>query len=159
MLELIPEDFKILGNPPNFKTCTRDTFEENTNFEIKSVLKILTGIASVMMHLHSKCIMHGDLYAHNILVNKKSEPLLSDFGAATIYNVDSIYSDLFEKLDVRAFGCLVEDLLNLTNNKNEILELVIELEKTKEACFNSIPEQRPRFKDIYNSFVLVTSTK
>jgi hypothetical protein len=158
-LELIPEDFKNLGNPPSFKTCTRDTFEENTEFEIKNVLKILTGIATAMSHLHSSRIMHGDLYAHNILVNKKSETLLSDFGAATQYNIHYPFSTHLEKIDVRAFGCLGDDLLNLTSDKNENRELAVGLEKLKKSCFNPKTELRPNFKDIYNTLVVISSTK
>tara|TARA_B110000211_G_C13950811_1_gene496101 strand:+ start:68 stop:262 length:195 start_codon:yes stop_codon:yes gene_type:complete len=60
--------------------------------------------------LHSKEINHGDLYHHNILIDKSADCLLGDFGAATFYNVDSAVAPLIERMEVRAFGCLVEDV-------------------------------------------------
>jgi hypothetical protein len=112
VFELIPPSYKNLGQPPNFVTCTRDTFPTDAVFSMELIIKISTAIASAMYQLHDKGIMHGDLYAHNILVNSDGHALLSDFGAATrYYGADSYLAHHLERLDIRAFGFLLDDLL------------------------------------------------
>jgi hypothetical protein len=150
VLELIPPEYRNLGNPPSFETCTRDTFDENIRFTISEILQISLGIASAMVHLHNNGIMHGDLYAHNILINKKANPLLGDFGAATIYDINSPFAINYEKTDVRAFGCLLEDLLKLSFDKNKHTQLLNELEILKTNCLDSESKKRPTFSSIYN---------
>ncbi len=148
LLELIPAKYKNLAGPPSFDTCTRDIFKPGTHFSPESVLKISQAIANTAMHLHSKGIMHGDLYAHNTLIDDEANTIFGDFGAATYYGVSNKTSHLFEKLDVRAFGCLMEDLLNLVleNKKKEALFLcLIDLKNT---CLKEQIDERPLFKDI-----------
>ena len=69
VLALIPPTFHNLGLPPSFDTCTRDVFLPGTAFSIRQVVAIALAIASAAAHLHKRGIMHGDLYAHNTLVN------------------------------------------------------------------------------------------
>lgn len=112
VFSLIPADYKILGSPPSLDTCTRDTFPPDTHFSLAVILRIAQGVASAAAHLHSRGIMHGDLYAHNTLVNAQGDSLLSDFGAACFYDrTDSVTAPALERLEVRAFGCLLDDLL------------------------------------------------
>jgi serine/threonine protein kinase len=67
--------------------------------------RLAHGIASVAAHLHARGIMHGDLYAHNILHDGAGGALLGDFGAASLYDVnDRVRAARFERLEVRAFG-------------------------------------------------------
>jgi hypothetical protein len=151
VFKLIPTAYKILGFPPNFETCTRDTFELNARFSISAIYTIATCIASVMSHLHVRGIAHGDLYAHNILVNNNFNSILSDFGAATIiYSLkDKTVAGFVEKIDVRAFGCLLDDLLQRTDS-DKTQELTI-LSSLKNACLIDDIHIRPTFKDILNT--------
>ena len=114
LLEYIPASFANLGNPPNFDTCTRDTYEDDLEFSIASIKKIASSIASASAHMHEKNLMHGDLYAHNILVDNDSKCYLGDFGAASFYDSKM---DGFQKIEVRAFGCLLDDLLTRCDDK------------------------------------------
>jgi len=148
VLSLIPPEFKNLGNPPSFETCTRDTFDEQLFFTLNQLTTIALGICSAMVHIHSKGIMHGDLYAHNILINEKGKPILGDFGAATLYHIHSTNATANEKLDVRAFGCLLEDLLNRTKYESSSEKLIIELNQVKTNCMNTAFMQRPNFAAI-----------
>ncbi len=118
IMGLIPSSFINLGNPPNFKTCTRDVFDEAATFTEEQLIKLVKSIASVSAQLHRKGINHGDLYAHNILVNEFADCLLGDFGAATYYNTSSVLAHNIERVEVRAFGCLVEDLLSLVEESS-----------------------------------------
>lgn len=150
VLELIPKEYKNLGMPPSFETCTRDTFKEGASFSIEDILTITRGVASAMLHLHENEIMHGDLYAHNILIDNNAHALLGDFGAATLYEKDTAYYHFFEKMDVRAFGCLLEDLLDRIDgiDKNHIN--YPKLLSLREFCFQNSAEKRPGFKEIGN---------
>ena len=111
VLALIPESFYNLGLPPSYSTCTRDTFLPSTTFTTQAINSITQQIASVMAHLHNLGIMHGDLYAHNIMIDARNKALLGDFGAATLYDANSKNALAHQLLDVRAFGCLIDDLL------------------------------------------------
>ena len=47
--------------------------------------QLLQGIRSAITHLHGRGLLHGDLYAHNILCNLQTgQAVLSDFGAAAL---------------------------------------------------------------------------
>jgi len=118
VLELINPSFKNLGNPPTFETCSRDTYEESFSIQCKEILRIAKAVASAAEHLHSKGIMHGDLYAHNILVDSEYETYLGDFGAATFYDNKDVF---FQKLEVLAFGNLLDDLLQYCEDREENL--------------------------------------
>lgn len=149
ILELIPPRFKNLGGPPDFITCTRDTYPEGTSFSIDALFKIAQGIAEACAHLHSRGILHGDLYAHNILINELSHPLIGDFGAATFYEKeDIILSNLIEKLEVRAFGCLLDDLINHLNIADKEIVAVNAIIDLRDTCMQEDLKSRPNFKSI-----------
>jgi Protein tyrosine and serine/threonine kinase/Leucine rich repeat len=183
MLSLIPPDYQNLGNPPSLDTCTRDTYAPGTSFSVAAILRIAIGISSAAVHLHAQGIMHGDLYAHNILVNGIDHSLLGDFGAASSYDLsDEIAGAALERLEVRAFGCLLEDLLNrcelLDNEMNKLMldahsvrvrvreasrreasasaeRLRQRLDKLKQDCLEPIPVDRPLFVEIDETLALI----
>jgi hypothetical protein len=146
VFELIPPSYFNLGNPPNFETCTRDTFEKKITFN--HALTILKNIANACIHLHSKGIMHGDLYAHNTLIDNQGNTILGDFGAATMYDFKNIDGRKYEMLDVRAFGYLIDDLIiNLVKNDSELMRLNT-LKQIRNKCLNKETLNRPSFSDI-----------
>ena len=110
VLELIPPSYKVLGNPPSFESCTRDVFPEEITLTQLQKERILSGVKSAMDHLHSKGILHGDLYAHNTLYNEEGHAFFGDFGAATFFDIHHPTAELLKTLDYRAYQCLVEDL-------------------------------------------------
>lgn len=151
VLELIPHDYKNLGMPPSFVTCTRDTFKEGTVFTLDQIKISSLGIASAMNQLHENGIMHGDLYAHNVLIDESAHALLGDFGAATFYEFNSFQTTSLQKLDVRAFGCLLDDMLqrvNLETQKHPDYKILVEI---KNNCMSEIISNRPDFKNIVNT--------
>ena len=144
VLPLLDREFEILGGPPNFESCTRDTFESHRTFTPSLILNIAQGIASAAAHLHDRGISHGDLYAHNILVNRSGKPVLSDFGAASLYEPGSELGLKLEQLEVRAFGCLLEDLLDRCLEN----ELTLMLRQLQQSCLQSNSFLRPTFRSI-----------
>lgn len=148
VMELVSPEYINLGNPPSMKTCTRDVFDEKSVFSAEQLLKIAKSIASVCCQLHSKGINHGDLYAHNILVNKKAECLLGDFGAASFYDVNSVQAYNIERVEVRAFGCLLEDILSIVDKSELNNELHFKWQKLITDCTISDVKDRLNFSEI-----------
>jgi hypothetical protein len=112
VLELIDPAFRNLGGPPSLASCTRDVYAPGTAYSLRAALKIALGIAAAAAHLHTQGIMHGDLYAHNILYTEAGEALLGDFGAACFFDLADLgRAEALQRLEVRAFACLLEDLL------------------------------------------------
>lgn len=150
VMSLIDPDFRNLAGPPSLDSCTRDIYAADTKFTLHSALRIARSIASAVQQLHDKGILHGDLYAHNILHNGKGNSLLGDFGAASFYSIqEKAYTNALQRIEVRAFGCLLEELLERcdeVDNKPEIHKMLIEL---KSSCLHEIPEKRPLFNVIF----------
>ena len=117
VLQLIPPHYTNLGLPPTLDSCTRDAFHPDTVFSVEKCKTILLGIAAAAAHLHARGIAHGDLYAHNILIDKTGHAFLGDFGAATIYGKENQRSESIEKMEVFAFGHLIEDMLGLVERR------------------------------------------
>lgn len=129
-----------LGNPPSLESITRDVYPENFSLTKAELMGIVLTMAKVQAHLATKKIVHGDFYAHNILLTADSRPCLGDWGASFFYEENETY---FEKIEVRAFGCLMEELLNRT--PPEIDTRLLELVK---KCLLPNLEDRPSFKTI-----------
>ncbi len=159
ILSLIPPDYRNLGNPPSLNSCTRDTYAAGTSFPVATILRIAIGIASAAAHLHAQGIMHGDLYAHNILVNEGGHSLLGDFGAASSYALNDAAGAALERLEVRAFGCLLEDLLDRCELPNSAADkLAIDLlNQLKQDCLQPIPAARPLFIEIDRILAEITT--
>ncbi|MEI6537288.1 MAG: leucine-rich repeat-containing protein kinase family protein, partial [Verrucomicrobiaceae bacterium] len=67
VMSLIDPEFRALAGPPDFDTCTRDLYADDRRFELPVLLHIMRGVASAAARLHAQGILHGDLYAHNVL--------------------------------------------------------------------------------------------
>lgn len=152
LLTLIAEEFANLAAPPSLSSCTRDVYAEAQSFSLSALLNIADGIASAACHLHQRNLMHGDLYAHNILVNRSADCLLGDFGAATRYDtLPATTAQLLERIEVRAFGCLLEELLQRLDSAAvaRYPSLVTQLERLQQRCLDSSVARRPGFSQVH----------
>ncbi|MEY9335689.1 hypothetical protein ABH911_006000 [Pseudomonas protegens] len=112
VMQLIDKSFANLAALPSLDSCSRDIYPDDTRFNADVTLGIARGIASVGAHLHAQGITHGDLYGHNTLWNEQGDCLLGDFGAASFHaKDDTLQSRALQRLEVRAFGILLEELL------------------------------------------------
>jgi len=146
VLSLIPPHYRNLGGPPSYATCTRDVFADGTTFSVEQILSIARGVASLCAHLHARGVNHGDLYAHNILVDDDAHALAGDFGAASILtDFDPSTRVALQRLEVRAFGCLLDDLLGLLPASSPVPEHLTVL---RDACMSETPASRPFFSEI-----------
>jgi Protein kinase domain/Leucine rich repeat len=148
VLPLLDPVFRGLGLPPSFESCTRDVFAPDCRFTLAFTTRVARGIAAAVCHLHQRGVMHGDLYAHNILVNPTGTPILTDFGAASGC-ADTALAGRLEKLEVRAFGYLLEDLLDRVDF-NPVSELAqwTALNQLKQSCLSPLAGDRPSFSDL-----------
>lgn len=155
VMQLIEPSYRNLAALPSLASCTRDIYEPTTRFSADVALRMARGIASVAAHLHEQGITHGDLYGHNILWNEAGECLLGDFGAASFHaTVDSLESRALQRIEVRAFGVLLGELLEridagLSEEKRQALETL------RDDCCQPDVLARPGFKAIERSLVLL----
>ena len=114
---LDPTDWKNLGGPPSFETVTRDVFDEREGkFTAREILAVAVNVAKGINQLHKNGVCHGDIYAHNILIDRDEDypsAKLGDFGAAMFFDDDENpqFSQMVRENEARAFGCLLDDML------------------------------------------------
>lgn len=151
LFPFIPPSYEKLGYPPSLDTCTRDTYLPDATFTVSTILEIARGIAAAANHLHEKGIMHGDLYPHNILFTEKGTSYLGDFGAASFYDrTQTTIADSFERMEVRAFGCMLEDLLDrcAPESPPAFEETVHQLCQMQQRCMSTVVSDRPLFTEL-----------
>jgi len=145
LMPLIAPTFGNLAGPPSLDTCTRDVYAAHARFDWPATLSMAMGIASATQHLHARGILHGDIYAHNILHTAKGDVLLSDFGAAALFDVnDTAVAQGLEKLEVRALGCLLEELATHCPAEPQSATKLEALLQLATQCMSDQPAKRPR---------------
>jgi len=148
VMALIDPAFRNLAGPPSMDSCTRDVYAADQGFSLESLLKLVSGIASAARHLHSRGIMHGDLYAHNILQTVRGDALLGDFGAASLLASHGPQAEALQRLEVRAFGLLLGELLARCNGGENAAPVLASLNRLEADCVQPIPAARPLFLEI-----------
>jgi hypothetical protein len=114
VMQLIPEHYSNLGLPPDFDTCTRDTFKLGFSLSIQQISKIVKQMLSVFDQLHDNKVSHGDLYAHNTLLDQDANIIFGDFGAASLYHMLNIKQQTqVQQIERRALNYFIEDLLSV----------------------------------------------
>lgn len=147
VMALIPDEFANLALPPSLDSCTRDVYSPEQKFSVPALFQIAGSIAGAVNHLHQQGMMHGDLYAHNILTTPLGDALLSDYGAASFFDAsDFEQSSKLQRLEVRAFGCLLEELTERCDEVNESVRS--ELEALVSSCLQSEVMARPTFEGV-----------
>ncbi|WP_339467171.1 protein kinase [Pseudomonas lurida] len=144
VMDLIDPSYRNLAALPSLASCTRDIYEPGTRFSLEVALRLARGIASVGAHLHRHGITHGDLYGHNILWNEAGDCLLGDFGAASFHaTADTVQTRALQRIEVRAFGVLLGELLERVEDQvsDELVALQL-------SCCQPDVLARPGFDEI-----------
>lgn len=115
VMPLVDPGLRNLAAPPSFESCTRDVYAPELMLSIQVVTHLAACVARAASHLHAAGLMHGDLYGHNILYADDGDALLGDFGAASFY-MGVTPTQACERLEVRAFGILLQELLALVRD-------------------------------------------
>ncbi len=69
---------------------------------------------SVFDQLHDNKVSHGDLYAHNTLLDQDANIIFGDFGAASLYHMLNIKQQTqVQQIERRALNYFIEDLLSV----------------------------------------------
>lgn len=152
VMSLVNPAYKNLAGPPSFETCTRDVYADDLRFSAQDVVKIAKGVAGLAAQLHARGLMHGDLYAHNTLLGPDAHALIGDFGAASFVDVaDRKTAEALERLEVRAYGCLLEELLERVEGASvgaTALAYAQRLTALKDRCMQANTVDRPDFATI-----------
>lgn len=144
LMPLIPSAHVNLAGPPSLQSCTRDVYPSGFNLSAVLALRIARDVAGAVAHLHQFGVMHGDLYAHNILIDPvHGQARLGDFGAATLLPAEQPdRRQSLLALEVRALGCLLEELgaASLAHTDSPAVQAIQNL---AQACLTDQPHQRP----------------
>lgn len=112
VMPLLDANLKVLAYPPSFESCTRDVYADDFSLTPEQAKWILNGVTEAAEHLHKNGLMHGDLYAHNILWHD-DKVVLSDLGGASFLPLnDPDLTQKILKLEARALELLAEELRN-----------------------------------------------
>lgn len=110
-----------LAAKPDHTSVLRCRWADGKEYTTDFVLRVAKQVAAALEHMHEKGICHGDMYAHNCVADDKGNVTLLDYGASFLYGgkggegseVD------FERLEVRAFGLFVNDLVQRLSSTEE----------------------------------------
>lgn len=146
VMPLLEAKLSILADPPSFESCSRDVYEADTQFTQAVALNIIKSVASATLHMHQRGIMHGDLYAHNILHNEH-HAVLSDLGGASCLPIaNANHKQQLQQIESLAFGILLEELLTRSVLNPDVATSLWQLQKD---CTQHTPSARPLFDDIF----------
>ncbi len=145
VMDLIDPSYRNLAALPSLASCTRDIYAPGTRFSAEVALRMARGIASVAAHLHRHGITHGDLYGHNILWNAAGDCLLGDFGGASFHaTTDTLETRALRRIEVRAFGVLLGELLERVDDGFDNAALMA----LQNSCCQPDVLARPSFEEI-----------
>ena len=148
LMPLLPADWCPLAAPPNFVTCSRDVYSPDLRLSPAATMRVAAGIASAAAHLHAKGILHGDLYAHNVLWDGvEGKAALTDFGAASVLP-NGEEGRMWQRTEVRAWGLLLDELLERCSPVPPAMSRLQELVR---ACVQPDASGRPTMVDVVNS--------
>lgn len=100
-----------LAGPPSMASCSRDVYRAGWQCPADQAQAMGQAAAQALQHLHDCGLQHGDLYAHNLLVDGQGGALLSDFGAASLLPLDDpARAEALRALDRRALHILLDEL-------------------------------------------------
>ena len=120
VMDVLPSNLDDFALPPTIKEVTKDRWDTTSTFSASFVKNALQDSANALNFLHSKVgISHGDFYAHNMKVDKATGRVyLLDFGASYFKGE---YTLKAEKLEIRAFGVLVTELIEVMDPQESLL--------------------------------------
>ena len=149
LMPLIPAAHVNLAAPPSLDSCTHDVYPPDFHLSAALALQMARDVTDALAHLHQRGVMHGDLYAHNILIDPvHGHARLGDFGAATRLPIDqrALRQNLLA-LEVRALGCLLEEL-GAAAQAQAAHPSVRGLQALAHACLSNQPRQRPTVTEV-----------
>lgn len=100
-------------------------------------------------------VCHGDVYAHNIMLEGDAAGILCDFGAAFCYDRAGAAAGFWEAMEVRAFGLFMQGLLKQIDNSKlqedcltKAAALQGQLQALTDKCLADVAAERPTFAEL-----------
>ena len=147
-LALQADSHEFLGKPS--PKSARDTFADDFMLTVDAAHKIVLSIAAILSNLSQQSLSHGAVHAHTILSNPEADIILSGFAALSQYQgYPAAQANSIQAIEVRAFGCLLEDLLGSSYDSEENEELFEPMVLLKNRCMHPKPAARPKLTEIY----------
>ena len=154
VMALVGPEFRSLAAPPSLESCTRDIYPADSGWSLEQALELASGMASALAHLHARGVLHGDFYGHNILHDGNGRALLGDFGAATLLAaLPPELATALQKLELRALGCLLEELIERMATAESDDPRLAGLAALRDACLDPLPARRPGVQAIVTALV------
>ena len=145
LMPLLPAHWRVLAGPPSLASCSRDVYDPGLRLAPEAALRIATATAAAAGHLHALGLLHGDLYGHNILCDAETgDAVLSDFGAAS-WLPATRESKALQRIEVRAWGLLLGELLERCAAEPPGLA---GLDALRSVCVDPDPGSRPLMADV-----------
>ncbi len=142
VMPLLPGHWRPLAEPPSLLTCSRDVYDPALRLQPDTVLRIARGIGAAAAHLHGCGLLHGDLYAHNVLWDgTDGDARLGDLGAASVLPDGDAAA--LRRLDVLAGGVLLGELLERCDPAPGL----VRLQTVQRACVQPEPRARPELRE------------
>ena len=155
VMPLMAPEFVNLAGPPSLESCTRDVYAPDKRLSWPATLRIAQGIAAAVQHMHARGITHGDLYAHNILHTPEGDVRLSDFGAAAFFETHNVaLAQGLEQLEVRALGCLLQELAALCDATAAEVKKLHALAQLAQQCMGDQPTMRPSLAEVCDELIV-----
>ena len=149
LMPLLPTGWRALAGPPSLASCSRDVYDPTVRFSRAIALRVASSIAAAVAHLHARGVLHGDLYAHNVLWDGDAgDAVLSDFGGASFLPADAPGVAL-QRTEVLAWGILLGELLDRCDDvagHDPLCQIEAE-------CVASVPASRSSIAEIQSLLV------
>ncbi|GAA4350808.1 leucine-rich repeat-containing protein kinase family protein [Variovorax defluvii] len=150
VLALVDPRFRNLAGPPSLETCTRDVYAKDARWPLSTALRLAQCIAPAAAQLHAHGVLHGDLYAHNILWDGEGAGRLGDYGAASFLPTDDPETALsLQRIEARAFGLLLGELLARSHSESDAdARRLARLSELQARCTQPAAAARPLLAEI-----------
>lgn len=112
LLRLV-EGRPLAMKPRDSVRMLRCRYAADALFDARWALSVARGVAAGACHMRERGVCHGDIYAHNVLVDDAGKATLIDLGASFAYarqGSDSAASRVIEAAESRALGTLISEL-------------------------------------------------
>lgn len=149
LMPRLPVDWRVLADPPSPDSCSRDVYPAGWQLPLPAALALARSVAAAASHLHACGLLHGDLYAHNTLWDgRQGRAVLSDLGAASFLPTnDAVQSRALQRLELRAWGLLLGELLDHVVPSSAESATVAQLRRLQADCVQAPSSARPLMRD------------
>lgn len=140
VMPLLPPHWRALAAPPSLASCSRDIYPDGWRVTPPVLRRLALAAGTAAAHLHDRGLLHGDLYAHNLLGDGTTgEAVLSDFGAASrLPRHDTACSATLQRIEACAWGVLLGELLAHADGP-----VPDDWHALQTDCIVAVPSERP----------------